>query len=63
MVHRHITFHVGGEYDLSKYPDKEKIAGIEEHFKNKEGYKVVGDILYSPKEFKELEACEIKEEE
>ena len=50
------------KYDLSKYPEKEKIAGIEEHFKNKEGFKLVGDILYSPKEFKELESCEIKED-
>lgn len=51
------------KYDLSKYPDKEKIVGIEEHFKNKEGYRVVGDILYSPRGFEELKVCEIKEED
>ena len=50
------------KYDLSKYPEKEKIAGIEEHFKNKEGFKLVGDILYSPREFEELKVCEIKED-
>lgn len=54
--------HTQRKYDLSKYPEKEKIAGIEEHFKNKEGFKLVGDILYSPREFEELKVCEIKED-